>query len=105
MRRELDRLYCQLLTVGFVILRQASEAGDLEWVASELEFLHNVPSLIAETNVARHEYFWMQERTRYIECVATSGREMQRSSMRTYYEPILREMEPLISAICQGKQV
>jgi hypothetical protein len=99
MQNELDRLYCLLLTTGFTVLRQASEAQDARWVASELELLHNVPSLIGETKVGRQEYFWEQERTRYIEYVAASGGEMQKSRMRTYYEPIWREMEPLIVSL------
>ena len=103
MLNDLDRLYCQLLSVGFIVLRQASEAGDLGWVSSELEFLHNVPSLIGETNRKRHEYFWTQERTHHVQSVMASGREMRKSRMRTYYEPIWREMEPLILAICQAK--
>jgi hypothetical protein len=96
MQNELDRLYCHLLTAGFMVLRQATEAQDMGWVASELELLHNIPSLIGETKVGRHEYFWEKERTRYVGFVAASGSEMQRSTMRTYYEPIWREMEPLM---------
>ena len=99
MHTELDQLYCRLLSVGFVILRQANEAGDPEWVASEVEFLHNVPSLIGEKNLSRHEYFWIEERNRYIEWASAHGRKMQKSRMLTYYEPIWQEMEPLVSAI------
>ena len=101
MQNELDRLYCLLLTTGFILLRRANETEDTKWTASELELLHNVPSLIGETKVGRHEYFWTQERAHYVECVAASDNEMQRSGMRTYYEPIWREMEPLILALRQ----
>jgi len=104
MLRQLYELYCDMLRVGFLVLRQGLDAGDLEWLDSELELLHNVPSLVAETNAARHEYFWMQERTRYIEWASSPGREWQRSRMLTYYEPLWREMEPLILAICRGNE-
>ena len=62
----LDDLYCQLLKVGFVVLRQAVDANDNDWLSVELELLHNVPSLIGETNSNRHEYFWFQERKAYL---------------------------------------
>jgi hypothetical protein len=101
MQGELDRLYCQLLTFGFVILRQASDSGDLNWIGSEVEFLHNVPSLIGESNAARHEYFWRQERTHYVNLVMASDRHGQKTALRTYYEPIWDEMEPVISAFCK----
>jgi hypothetical protein len=90
-----------LLTAGFIVLRQASEAQDSGWMASELELLHNVPSLIGETRAGRHKCFWEQERMHYMEYVAASGSEMQKSRMRTYYEPIWREMEPLIVSLRQ----
>jgi len=88
-----DRLYRHLLTAGFLVLRQASDAGDAAWVAAEIELLHNVPSLIGEMNPERHEYFWQQERTAYLEWVNAPGRDLQRSRMATYYEPIWKEME------------
>jgi hypothetical protein len=94
---ELDRLYAQFLSVGFVVLRQASDAGDSEWLASELELLHNVPSLIGEANPKRHEHFWSQERTRYIQWANASGREVPRSRMQTFYAPIWQAMEPIVT--------
>lgn len=100
MHSELDQLYCRMLSLGFILLRKANDAGDAEWVASELELLHNVPSLVGEENALRHEYFWLQERTAYIERASASGRERQKSEMLTYYDPIWRKMEPLISAMC-----
>ncbi len=93
---QLAPLYIQLLQVGLIVLRQAVESGDREWFDAELELLHNVPSLIEEANTARHRYFWDQERTRYLEWVSGSGRDLARSRMRTFYEPIWDEMEPLV---------
>jgi len=93
---QLAPWYIQLLQVGFIVLRQAVESGDREWVDSELELLHNVPSLIEEDNKARHSYFWLKERTRYIKWVSVPGREKALSRMRTFYKPIWDEMEPLV---------
>lgn len=96
---ELDKLYCFFLKAGFVVLRQAADAGDAVWVAMEVELLHNVPSLIGETNLLRHEYFWQVERTTYLEWVNAPGRDLQRSRMATYYEPIWKEMGDCMAAL------
>lgn len=99
--RQLDLLYAQTLDVGFSVLRQAAESGNREWVNAELELLHNIPSLIGEGNKTRHRYFWDMERTRYIEWVSGPGREEARSRMRTFYEPIWDEMEPLVHQLLE----
>ena len=92
---ELESLYAQTLQVGFLVLRQAVESGDRDWVNAELELLHNVPSLIGEGNTRRHRYFWDQERPRYLSWVSGPGRDIAKSRMLTYYEPIWNEMGPL----------
>lgn len=93
---QLSSLYVKFLNVGFIVLKQAVDSQNREWVDAELELLHNVPSLIQENNKARHSYFWYKERVHYIEWVACPGREQALSRMRTYYEPIWVEMEPLV---------
>jgi hypothetical protein len=93
---RLDELYIRLLHLGLLVLREAIAARDLDWANAEVDLLHNVPSLIGETNTARHKYFCLQERTQHIEWVSAPGREYQRSRMRTYYEPIWSEMEMLV---------
>jgi hypothetical protein len=96
---EIDDLYCQLLRLGFVVLRQAADASDLDWINAELEMLHNVPSLIGESNPTRHGYYWLHERTAYLQWLSAPGRELQRSRMATFYEPIWKEMEPFMVAL------
>jgi len=93
---DLDLLYARFLQVGFVVIRQALESGNRDWVDAELELLHNAPTLVGEGNPERHRYFWFQERAHHIEWVAAPGREGARSRMVTYYQPIWDEMEPLI---------
>lgn len=90
---RLDQLYKHLLQFGFIVLRQAMDAHDSEWVNAEVELLHNVPSLIGENNSERHLYFWHHERAAYLEWVLAPGRELQKSRMATYYEPLWKEME------------
>ena len=93
---ELDRLYARFLQLGFLVLNQAVEAGDQDWIRAELELLHNVPSLLGEGNAERHRYFWAEERAHYLEWLASHGSEEARSRMRTYYEPLWEQMEPLV---------
>jgi len=103
---KLDDLYRQLLQLGFVVLRQAVDAHDYEWVSAEVELLHNVPSLIGEKNPSRHRYFWHQERAAYLDWVRAPGRQVQRSRMATYYEPLWKEMEGCMAKLdaVNGKQ-
>ena len=92
----LDFLYAQMLKVGFVVLDQAVAAREQDWIKAELELLHNVPSLLEEDNIERHRYFWFEERSHYMEWISTEGSEEAASRMRTFYEPIWNEMEPLV---------
>jgi hypothetical protein len=96
---KLDLIYAHLLAVGFVVMRQAAEAQDRDWLEAEFELLHNIPSLIGEANPERHRYFWSQERPHYIEWVSASGHEQSRARMLTYYKPIWDEMEPLMAQL------
>jgi hypothetical protein len=85
---ELDDNYKMLLNVGFIVLREALQSGSTDWVKAEIEMLHNVPSLIGETNALRHEYYWEKERTAYVEWIKKFGSEYAQSRMAVFYEPI-----------------
>lgn len=98
---ELDALYAKLLSLGFIVLRQAVASGDGQWIEAELEMLHNVPSLLGEDNAQRHRYYWFTERQHYIDWASAPGRDEARSHMLTYYDPIWREMEPLVADMLQ----
>ena len=98
----LDSLYTSLLHFGLLSLRHAIQLGETEWAKAEVDFLHNVPSLLGEPNAERHRYFWFTERQLYIEWVHAQGREEVRSRMATYYEPIWRDMETLVLAMLES---
>lgn len=93
---QIDISYKHILEVGFIVMRQAVESGDRDWIDAEIELLHNVPSLIGEENKHRHRYFWDKERAHYLDWVSGPGRDKAKSRMLTYYEPIWSEMEPLV---------
>jgi len=93
---ELDALYAQFLERGLMLLRLAIWSGDQVWMKAEIDLLHNVPGLLGEENIERHRYFWFQERELYVDRLTSHGAEKPLSYMRTYYEPIWEEMEPLM---------
>ena len=93
---SLNEYYLQILRVGFLVIRQAADDGDSDWLRAELEFLHNIPSLIGETNVERHRYFWLQERDKYLSWIITYGSNRAKSRMQTYYSPILTDMTQIM---------
>lgn len=96
---RLDDCYKMLLNVGFIVLREAMQSGSREWLNAELEMLHNVPSLIGESNGHRHRYYWLQERIAYMEWISTSGSDHAKSRMKTYYQPVWEEMSKEIDAM------
>jgi hypothetical protein len=98
---QLESLYAEMLGVGFLVLRQAVESGNRDWINAEFELLHNVPSLMGEDNKERHRYFWSRERARYVDWVSGPGRDEARSRMLTYYDPIWTEMEPLVKQLLE----
>jgi hypothetical protein len=101
---QLNRLYIQLLHVGFIVVKQAANSGDLDWVRAELEFLHNVPSLLDDPSPGRHCYFWNGERCHFLNWLEAQGSEVAKSRMRTYYMPIFTEMGPIIEQLDSGER-
>jgi hypothetical protein len=93
---ELDTLYLRFLEAGLLVLRTAIYSGDPEWSKAEVQLLHNVPSLIDEHNIERHRYFWTSERELYLDRLSAHGAEEPMMRMRTCYESLWKEMEPLM---------
>jgi hypothetical protein len=93
---DLANYYSKMLTHGLLSIREAVRCNDLEWVEAEVQLLHNIPSLLDEPKWKRHQYFWSAERQSYIDWAGGRGREAQKKRMKLYYEPIWREMEPIL---------
>lgn len=70
---ELDKIYLNLLKNGIISLREATSSNDLVWCGNEAEHLHNIPSLIEESNLERHIYYFNFERKKYLEWVKSTG--------------------------------
>jgi hypothetical protein len=69
---ERDAIYVQILHHGLLRIRDSAALGHLQYCAVESEHLHNIPSLIGETNEERHIYYFCQERPHYLEHVDRS---------------------------------
>jgi hypothetical protein len=74
---ERDNIYLQILKYGLISLRNATLRGDIEYCKAEAEHLHNLPTLIGESNEARHEYYFDGERVSYLEKVKPSSPDMR----------------------------
>jgi hypothetical protein len=90
---ERDRVYVQILHYGIVSLRNASLGGNSRYCQVESEHLHNIPSLIGETNEARHAYYFDGERASYLEHVDHSAPESKFALAR--YKELWAELEEL----------
>ena len=63
-----DEAYQQILTIGLLSLRnRAWTMNGPEITEIETDHLHNIPSLIGESNWRRHEYYFNTERNSYIQ--------------------------------------
>lgn len=91
---QLQKLYIRILHTGLIVIRTAIEMEHNEWADVEINFLHNIPSLLNETNIHRHRYFWEQERPYYLERINELELDDDITGMRPFYDDILKEMEP-----------
>ncbi|WP_298867136.1 hypothetical protein [uncultured Gimesia sp.] len=89
---ELQRLYVQLLHNGLLEIRTAFGLDEKEWLEAEIDFLHNIPSLLNETNIHRHRYFWEKERPYYLERIEELHLD-EEARMMSVYDNILQEID------------
>jgi len=94
---ELDRLYVTLLYHGLIAIRNASHGGDLEYCKAESEHLHEVPSLIGETNILRHVYQATAARGLYLEWVESNNRDDVREFIDIWYAPVWRDIDAILA--------
>jgi len=68
-----ERAYLDLLHHGLVMVRNFAHGGQLELCRIEADHLHNIPTLLGETNEHRHVYYILQERGLYLERLRELG--------------------------------
>ena len=65
--RSRDEIYLEILYQALLNIRVAARAGDATQCDRESNHVHNVPSLIQESDEDRHRYYFSTERPEYIE--------------------------------------
>lgn len=83
-----DQAYLQLLHRGLVLLRNCADGGKTELCCIEADHLHNLPTLVGETNERRHVYYLQAERAAYLQRLRESGHaDYLEYARRWYAEP------------------
>jgi hypothetical protein len=82
---ELDRLYVAILNHGLVSIRNASRNSDYALCKAESEYLHEIPSLLCETNKHRHLYQATQVRPAFLKWAKENGRDDVLAFVETYF--------------------
>jgi hypothetical protein len=93
---ELDSLYVSLLRDGLISVRNAARSGDYEWCKAESEYLHEIPSLIGDSNLTRHIYQATGARKLYLKWVADNNRHDVKKYVDMFYAPVWIQMDKLL---------
>ena len=78
--------YRTILGFGLLAIRAAACRSDAELCEIEADHLHNIPSLLDETNEARHIYYAQAEREMYLDRVRGRADRNYLSSTVDRYE-------------------
>ena len=95
-----DAIYLRLLQAGLNAVCAAAEAGDLARCRAEARLIHNIPSLLGESNMHRHQYFIQQEREMYLDWLAAANQDDYKTFARLLYEPQWRALSQTIEIDC-----
>jgi len=90
---ERDQIYVEILRYGMLKLREVAHMKRLECCEVEAEHLHNIPSLIGETNDYRHAYYIDSEVPFYLERVDRAP-DMTRFALARF-EPLWARLREL----------
>lgn len=71
--RPRERAYLDILHRGLVLVRNLAHAGQTRLCQIEADHLHNIPTLLDETNERRHVFYIVQERGLYLERLQQFG--------------------------------
>jgi hypothetical protein len=93
---ELDGVYLRLLQHGLVAIRNASRRGDLEFCKAASEYLHEVPSLIGETNVHRHHCQATATRQAFVDWINVSGDASARRFVEIWLASAWKQIDKIL---------
>jgi hypothetical protein len=93
---ELDRLYIAILYHGLISIRNASINGDLDFCRAESEYLHEIPSLIGETNMRRHIYQATKVRPTFLKWANDNRREDVLEFVKTWFAAEWKRIDAIL---------
>lgn len=83
-----ERAYLDVLHIGLIMVRNFAHDGQLDVCRIEADHLHNIPTLIGESNEHRHVYYILQERGLYLQRLRELGAtEYLEQVLSWYSEP------------------
>jgi hypothetical protein len=91
-RRE---AYLGLLEHGLVAIRRSARAGQLQLCVAEADHIHNIPSLLDETNEHRHRYYIREERGLYLQRLEELGEVEYHKAMAPWFTWAWRVLEEI----------
>ena len=80
-----QRAYRLILEHGLVAVRNHAHGGGMELCRIEADHIHNIPSLLDETNEARHTCYILGERSLYLARLKALGAAEYLESMAIWY--------------------
>jgi hypothetical protein len=80
-----QRAYLDLLARGVVAVRNYAYSGQMALCEVEADHIHNIPSLLEETNELRHRFYIVQERGLYLDRLNPLGAMEYLEFMRIWY--------------------
>ena len=99
-RRE---AYTEILRWGVLAVRRSAFGGNLALCEIEADHIHNLPSLLEETDEARHAYYKGQERSCYLERLdRLRAAEYLCRQLRNYRQPWTALADALVRAAANG---
>ena len=78
--------YLEILQHGVLSIRSCAWNNQVELCAIEADDLHNIPSLLDETNEERHLYYIDAERAIYLDRLRSSGMTEYLATRHLYYD-------------------
>lgn len=82
---ERDTAYLSLLHFGLVTLRNVAHTEQIALCRIEAEHLHEIPTLVGETNEGRHEYYLRGTRELYLQSLREIGATEYLERATAYY--------------------
>ena len=94
--KDIDTIYLTILHRGLVALRNAAEAGDIARCRAEAEHLHEMPTLVGESNLHRHLHYARGTRALYLEWVVSQKSKELDDWVEVWYRPEWKKIDRIL---------